>query len=127
MNIWSMNEDGKDVREHTHHTDFDVQSPALDGGHIVYQHGADIWMLDIPSGRYHEIPIRLASDFDQLREQWIKKPIDYVTAAHPSTNGDRIVFTARGQVFVVPVKHGWCSLPIRRLPARWQGFAHAVG
>jgi tricorn protease len=106
MNIWSMNEDGKDVREHTHHTDFDVQSPALAGGHIVYQHGADIWMLDIPSGRYHEIPIRLASDFDQLREQWIKKPLDYVTAAHPSTNGDRIVFTARGQVFVVPVKQG---------------------
>lgn len=106
MNIWSMDENGKDVREHTHHTDFDVQSPSLDKGRIVYQHGADIWLLDIASGRYQEIPITLASDFDQLREQWVKKPLDYVTAAHPSPDGGRIVFTARGQIFAVPVRQG---------------------
>ncbi len=106
MNIWSMDENGADVREHTHYTDLNVQSPSLDDGRIVYQHGADIWMLDIASGQDRRVPIRLASDFDQLREKWVTKPLEYVTAAHLSPKGDRIVFTARGQVFVLPVVQG---------------------
>ncbi len=106
MNIWSMNEDGGDLREHTHHADFNVQSPSLDAGRIVYQHGADLWLLDVQSGDNHEIPIRLASDFDQLREHWVEKPLDFVTSVHLSPTGDRLVMTARGQVFVFPVEQG---------------------
>ena len=52
------------------------------------------------------IPIRLASDLDQLRERWVANPVDYVTAAHVSPNGDRVALTARGEVFVVPLEDG---------------------
>lgn len=106
MNVWSMDENGGDLRQHTRHSDFEVRSPSLSGGRIAYQHGADIWLLDIESGDYREVPIRLASDFDHLREKWVKKPLDYVTSAHISPDGERVVFTARGEVFVIPVKHG---------------------
>ena len=105
-NIWSMDTDGKDFRQHTAHTDFDVRSANLDDGKIVYQHAADLWLLDIASGDYSKLDIRLASDLEHLRETWIEKPSKYITSVHPSPEGDRVVVTTRGRVFVVPTESG---------------------
>ncbi len=41
-----------------------------------------------------------------MRETWVKKPMDFLTASQLSPTGDRVVLTARGQVFVAPVKEG---------------------
>jgi tricorn protease len=106
MNLWSMDEEGKDLRQLTHHEGWDVASPALDGGRIVYQLGADLGIFDAGSGRDATLDVRLASDFDQLREAWVKKPMDYLSSAALSPKGDRIALTARGQVFVAPAKQG---------------------
>jgi tricorn protease len=101
MNIYSMDRDGHDLRQHTHHRGFDVQSPALSDGRIVYQCGADLWLLDIASGKDAVVPITLLSDFDQLRDHWVTKPLSYVTDAHISPDGNAAVFTARGEVFTL--------------------------
>lgn len=37
MNVYSMDEQGKDVKQHTHHRGFDVASAAISDGRIVYQ------------------------------------------------------------------------------------------
>src|SRR5687767_9177269 len=42
MNLWSMDEAGGDLRQHTRHAGWEVGSPALHGGRIVYQLGADL-------------------------------------------------------------------------------------
>ena len=106
MNLWSMDEDGGDLRQHTHHKGWDIQSPALHQGRVVYQLGADIHLFDIETENDRVVPITLTSDFDQTRERWVKKPMEYLTAAHISPKGDRIVLTARGRVFVAPAKQG---------------------
>jgi tricorn protease len=106
MNLWSMKPDGSDLQQHTRHREHDVKTPALEGGRIVYQHGADLRLFEAGSGRDIALDIRLASDFDQLREKWIKKPLDYLTSAQLSPKGDRVALTARGQVFVAPVEQG---------------------
>ncbi len=106
LNIWSMNEDGGDLKQHTFHKGWDVKAAALDRGRIVYQVGADLHLLDLATGESHLIPVQLTSDFDQKREKWIKKPFDYLTAAHLSPDGDRVVLTARGQVFTAPAGQG---------------------
>lgn len=106
MNLWSMSEQGSDVRQHTSHKGWDVQSPDVHNGRIVYQLGADIHLFDIPSGSDSRIPITLASDFDQLREKWVKKPMEYLTTYDISPTGDKVVLTARGQIFVAPVEQG---------------------
>ncbi|TAE79310.1 MAG: protease [Bacteroidetes bacterium] len=105
-NIWSMNDDGKDLKQHTFHTDFDVRSANVDDGKIVYQYGADLWLLDIVSGKNKKIDIRLVSDFEQLRETWITKTTDYITSVNPDPLGEKVVVTARGRVFVVPAQSG---------------------
>ena len=106
MNLWSMTEDGKNLRQHTFHKGWDVQSPALHAGRIVYQLGADLRLLELRSGKDRPLDIRLASDFEHQRERWVKKPMDYVTSIHLSPDGDRVILTARGQVFVAPAPRG---------------------
>jgi tricorn protease len=105
-NIWSMDADGKDLKQHTFHTEFDVRSARLDDGKIVYQHAADLWLLDIATGNSTKINIRLASDLEQLREKWVEDISGYTTSVNPDTNGEKVVVTARGRVFVVSVKPG---------------------
>jgi tricorn protease len=106
MEIWSCKPDGSDVQQHTHHPDMDVKSPALSNGRIVFQYGADLWLYDIAANTEKKIDIRLSTDADQTREKWIKKPMDFLTSAHLSPDGDRVVLTARGQVFVAPRSQG---------------------
>jgi len=106
MNVYSINSDGHDLKQHTHHRDFDVQSASISDGRIVYQWGADLRVLDLRSGNDEIVPITLLSDFDQLREHWVKKPLDYLTEVHISPDGGSAVFTARGEVFSMPAKSG---------------------
>jgi tricorn protease len=106
MNLWSMDENGGDLRQVTHHRDWDVKSPSASQGRIVYQLGPDLHLYDIAANTDQIIPITLASDFDQEREKWVKNPMEYLTAAHLSPDGDRLALTARGEVFVAPAEQG---------------------
>ena len=106
MNLWSMDPNGGDVRQHTTHAGWDVRDPELDDGRIVYELAADIWIYDVATGSTSKVPITLASDFDQLREKWEDEPMDYLSAAHVHPDGDGVVLTARGRVFVAPTEGG---------------------
>jgi len=106
MNIYSMDREGHDLNQHTHHKGFDVQYAAMSDGRMVYQCGADLWLLDLNAGQDAIVPITLVSDFDQLRDHWVKKPLEYLTGAHIAPDGSAAVFTARGEVFTLPVLSG---------------------
>jgi tricorn protease len=106
MNIWSMDENGNDLKQHTQHKKFDVRYAKVNNGNIVYQHGADLWVYNININSSKKINIRLVSDLDQLREKWVDDPSEYITSVFPDKKGERIVITSRGRVFVAPVKSG---------------------
>jgi tricorn protease len=106
MNLWSMDPDGGNVRQNTRHSGWDVKNPDQQGGRIVYQLGADLWLYDIGTGQAAVVPITLSSDFDQLREKWVDDPMDYLTSVHLHPKGESVVLTARGRVFVAPVGKG---------------------
>lgn len=109
MNIWSMSADGKDLKQHTTHAGFDVMDAGIDrvtGSVIAYQHQADIWTLDVATGQSSAVNITLNTDLDQMRERWVEKPIDWLTSARISPNGEHVALTARGRIFVVPARQG---------------------
>jgi len=106
MNIWSIDDNGNDLTQHTNHTGFDIRYANLSNGNIVYQLGADIWHYSIQTNTQNKIDIRLASDLDQLREKWVENPSNYITSVNPDKEGNRIVITARGRAFIAPVKSG---------------------
>ncbi|MGC1423968.1 MAG: S41 family peptidase [Terracidiphilus sp.] len=106
MNVFSMDEQGHGLKQESHQRIFDISSASIDDGRIVYACGADLWLLDLKSGHEQIIPITLASDFDQLREHWVKKPVEFLTAFHIAPDGTSAVFTARGEVFTLPLRNG---------------------
>jgi tricorn protease len=106
MNVWSMDAEGHGLKQESHQKFFDVESATIWDGRIVYAGGADLWLLDVKSGQEAVIPITLVSDFDQLRQHWVTKPMTYLSDAHLSPDGSRVVFTARGEVFTLPAKTG---------------------
>lgn len=106
MNIWSMNEKGADLKQHTKHKEFDVRTANISEGNIVYHLAADIWHFNISSNENRKINIKLVSDLDQLREKWEENPSKYITSVHADPKGDQIAITARGRVFVAPVESG---------------------
>lgn len=106
MNVWSMDLEGKNLKQESHQKFLDVESASISDGHVVYASGADLWLLDPVNGGEQVIPVTLTSDFDQMREHWVKKPIEYLTAFHISPDGSSAVFTARGEVFTMPAQNG---------------------
>lgn len=99
-NLWSMADSGGEPVALTHHTDFEVRSPSLDQGRIVYQHGADLRLLDLASGDDQRMNIKLASDFEQRQPRWIKTPLDFVDSVQLASAGDAVVLSARGRTTI---------------------------
>jgi tricorn protease len=120
MNLWSMTGEGRDLRQETRRQGLDLRSASLSDGRIVYRCGADLFLYNIASREDRPLVINLASDFDQMRETWVHKPADYLSAVHPSPKGDRIVLTSRGQVFVAPAKEGRLVEVTRRPGVRYR-------
>ncbi|MFG0329776.1 MAG: S41 family peptidase [Phycisphaerales bacterium] len=120
MNLWSMTLDGGELTRHTDHVGWDVKSPALHDGRIVYQLGADLRLYDINADADRPISITLDTDSDQTREKWVTKPFDYLTDAHLAPDGDRVALTARGEIFVAPVGDGRLVHVTRRPDVRYR-------
>ncbi|HXD77158.1 MAG TPA: S41 family peptidase [Puia sp.] len=104
MNIWSMDPNGKDAKQETHSKGWDIGSPSMSEGRIVYQKGADLWLYDTKDNSDKMLDIRLVSDFDQRKPKWIKSPAQSITNMDLSPNGNYVAIISRGRVFVSPAR-----------------------
>lgn len=102
-NVWSMSvADGSvdDAEAVTKYTDWGVRSATMYNGKIAYQLGADIIVLDLVQNNSDKVDIALTSDFGQLRERWIEKPLNHLTSISLAPKHKKVVLTARGRVAV---------------------------
>jgi tricorn protease len=124
MNIWSMNTDGGDLKQHTKVTRWDLTDADLWDGKIVCQDGADILLYDIVSDKSIKLNIILNSDFDQRRVQWINDPKSKITSIDLSYKGDNVVLTSRGRIFSVPVEGDRWSEVTRKYGIRYKNATY---
>jgi tricorn protease len=106
MNLWSMTPEGKELLALTKHPDFDIRDASQHDGRIVYQQAGSLRLFTLSDSSDIPIPITLESDLDQTRVRRIDKPFDYLTKFSLSPDGGKLALTARGSVFVAPVKPG---------------------
>ena len=102
-NVWSMDAHGGDLRQLTHHRDFEVRSASVSGDRLVYQQGTALHALDLAGGATSTLALSLTSDFDQMREQWVRHPLEQFTHLAVSPTGDRLALTAHGHVALAGV------------------------
>lgn len=120
MNLWSMNKDGKELKQNTFSKGWDLQSATIGSGKIVYQKGADIWLYDIASNKEKLLEISLLSDFDQRKPRWIKSPANSISYADISPNGNYAAIISRGRLFVSPSKSDRWVEVVRRSGIRFK-------
>ena len=99
VNLWSVNAQGGDLRQHTTHKGWDIRHASIDGSRVVYALGADLYLVDLAqSAAPTKLDVSLGGDFDQQRERWIKKPQDFLTDITFAPNGERVLLAARGHL-----------------------------
>src|SRR5580704_15052303 len=91
------------LRQLTHETQWDVRNAGAYEHTIVYEAGGQLKTLDVSSGQVQPLAIHLELQSLQARPQW-KDAAKNITAAQLSPTGKRVLVTARGDVFSVPVK-----------------------
>ncbi len=96
-NIWSVNETGGDPRQHTQSTAWQMRTPYLYQGRVIYQSGADLYTYDIASGATSSVSLRLATDDDFTRRRWLEAPLTFLESATFAPAGDAVTISARGR------------------------------
>ncbi len=104
-NLFLYGSKTKDVRQLTKETLWDVRSAAAFDNKVVYEVGGRLKELDVTSGNIRELPVSIAAQAIQTRTQW-KDASGSLTTAQLSATGKRVVVSARGDIFTVPVKDG---------------------
>ena len=99
-NIWSVDADGRDPRQHTQFDGWLLTEPQLTDGRIVYQRGADIYRYDIGANRETKLRLETVSDRDHQRVRWLESPLKYLERGHMSADGKSVALTARSNIAV---------------------------
>jgi tricorn protease len=104
-NIWALDLKTGAARQVTAFVDVDVTFPAAGPSDIVFQAGGRLYLLNVPSEKLAEVPVRVVTDAITLKPRSVKvTPL--IETAGISPTGKRGVFAARGEMFTVPAEHG---------------------
>lgn len=105
MNLFAYNTRTKQTRKVTDYTEYDIKFPSSDGNIIVYENGGYIYKFDPKKGAPEKVSVTLNADNRQSRPE-LKNVSGYITDLDISPEGHRLLVTARGEVFDVPVGKG---------------------
>lgn len=99
-NLYSCATDGRDIKQHTHHTDYFARFPATDGSRIVYHAGGDLYLYDPAADTDTKIDVIYHSP--QVARQ--RKFVDasrYMDGYDLSPQGQNLAITTRGKSFTL--------------------------
>jgi len=105
MNLFCFNLKTGQTRKVTHFTDYDIKFPSAGDNRIVFEQGGYIHVFDLSTQAETKLTIQIGDDFNAGRSE-LKDATRFLGAVNPSPDGNRIVATARGDIFTIPVKEG---------------------
>ena len=79
--------------------------PHAGTGQIVFENGGQLYRLDPKAPEPRKITVSLSDDRRLARPRYVSVK-DRITSFSLSPGGQRVAFTARGDVFTVPAEHG---------------------
>lgn len=121
QNIWTIDVASGAARQVTTLTDFDITFPSIGPDAIVYQAGGRLYLLDLPSSKAREVPVKVVTDETTLRPR-TEKAEALIMGASVSPTGKRAVFSARGDLATVPAEYG-AVMNVTRTPGAAERYA----
>jgi tricorn protease len=105
MNLFVYNTRSKTTEKVTNYTDFDIKFPSNNGQFIVFEKGGYLYTLDARNREIKKISIYINNDLNYARHERIDASAR-IFSADLSPNGERVLFSARGDVYSVPAEKG---------------------
>jgi len=107
----------------TSHDEFDVLWPSAGPQAIVYENGGFLYRFEPANGESTRLEIEVRGDRPGLIPRFVEAN-KFIETADVSPDGNRVVFTARGDVFSVPAENGQVrnvsrTPEIREIEASW--------
>ena len=104
-NVFSYKTDTKELKQLTHHDDYDVMNASASQDAVVYEQGGYIHLLDTKTGQSKQLTIDVSGELPWARPGF-KRVASMIRDAALSPTGVRAVFSARGDIFTVPTEKG---------------------
>lgn len=105
MNLFVYDTRSKQITKLTHFTDYDIKFPSCSESSIVFERGGYLYRFDTKSRKVSKIEVTISNDLQYSRPKQVDAS-KRIFEAFPSPNGKRVVFSARGDIFTVPVNEG---------------------
>ncbi len=107
LNFYSYDLKSGEIKQITHHKEYDVLWPSGRNGVVVYENGGYIYKLNLDTGKTEKLTVNIEFD-NPNRLPYFKNVTKYVSrfGYDISPTGKRAVFDARGDIFTVPAKKG---------------------
>jgi tricorn protease len=105
MNLFSYNLKSKETKKVTNFDKYDIKFPSLGDHSIVFENGGYIYSFDLNTQKQEKLTIFIEEDFSGGRSV-LKNVSRTARNVDLSTDGKRIVLSARGDIFTVPVTSG---------------------
>ncbi|MDR1338803.1 MAG: PDZ domain-containing protein [Prevotellaceae bacterium] len=105
MNLFSYNIKSGETRKVTDFDRYDIKFPSLGDNSIVFENGGYIYSFDLKTQKHEKLAIYIEEDFSGGRPV-LKNASNVARSVDLSTDGKRIVLSARGDIFTVPVTSG---------------------
>lgn len=105
MNLFKYNTDTKVTSKVTDFKDFDIKFPSIGGDFIVFEKGGFIFKFNILTQQIEKVNIQISNDLNWGRNK-IVDASKLIFGGNSSPNGERLIFSARGDIFNIPAKEG---------------------
>ncbi|MCP1726901.1 tricorn protease [Natronospira proteinivora] len=105
FNLFRFDSDSETIEQLTEQDDWDIRWASGHGSHIVYEAGGRLHELDLENGEVSMLSVHIKPDLPQRRVEW-KDASNNIQHARISPQAKRLIVTARGEVFTVPVDEG---------------------
>ncbi|MCX6223600.1 MAG: PDZ domain-containing protein, partial [Bacteroidia bacterium] len=105
MNLFCYDLLTKTTTKLTGFKDYDIKFPSIGDQNIIFEVGGSLYTFGLSDSKLTRISVMIENDFLYDRKEW-KDVSGSVRSADLSPNGERLIFSARGEIFNTPVKQG---------------------
>ncbi len=110
LNLYSYDQDSKQIEQLTKFDSFDVMWPSLGPDAIIFENGGYLYTFDLQTRDQQtrqpkKLTIYVSGERDQAMKHWVNAS-RHITDFDIAPDGKRAVIAARGEVFTVPAKEG---------------------
>ncbi|MCK5847249.1 MAG: PD40 domain-containing protein, partial [Bacteroidales bacterium] len=105
MNLFSYDIASQKVVKLTQFKKYDIKFPSINGNTIVFENGGYIYSYLIDIQKLDKVEITIKNDFPESRSKLVDAS-KYINSVSLSANNKRLLVSARGDVFSIPIEKG---------------------